>query len=108
MWRRFRARFNKKEALNRLKKIKDGMSLESKIKRYLIVGFAAAAAIFCFSISIYWMARADSANRYNLDSDVLKMNNDKVHLYNQCAGSAADVSYVDLHEVCGEDHDGCR
>ena len=71
-WRRFRTRFNTKEAKNRLKKVKEGMSQESKIRRYMIIGFASAAAVFCFSISIYWMARADSANRYEADADMLR------------------------------------
>lgn len=75
----------------------------------MIIGFAAAASIFCLSVSIYWIARADSANRYEADAEKLRISdNDQTHLFNQCAGMAADVSYVELHEICGEDYDGCR
>ena len=84
------------------------MQLESKIRRYFIIGFATAAAIFCLTISIYWMARSESANRYDKDANLLDENNDKVHLFDQCVGSASDVSYVELHEICGEDHATCR
>ena len=58
------------------------MQLESKVRRFFIIGFAAVAAIFYFSISIYWMARADSANRYNADAEKLQVNVDDTHLFN--------------------------
>ena len=77
----------------------------------MIIGFEAAAAIFCFAISVYWMARADSANRYDADADKLRVMDIDTHMYNQCAGFASDVSYVDFHEICGGDLggdiDGC-
>ena len=58
------------------------MKLESKLRRYLIIGFAAAASIFCLSVSIYWIARANSANRYEADADKLRVNDDETHLFN--------------------------
>ena len=58
------------------------MKLESKLRRYTIIGFEAMAAIFCFSISIYWMARADSANRYDADAGKLRVMDIDTHMYN--------------------------
>lgn len=81
IWRRFRLKFNKKEARSKLDKIKQGMQKENKIQKYLIIGFATVAAIFYFSISVYWMARADSANRYDSDAELLQASNQDVHLF---------------------------
>ena len=58
------------------------MQYESKARRYVILGFETAAAIFCFTISIYWMVRADSANRYNADADKLNVMDTDTHMYN--------------------------
>ena len=58
------------------------MQYESKARRYIIVGFEAAATVFCLTISIYWMARADSANRYNADADKLNVMDTDTHMYN--------------------------
>ena len=57
----------KEEARNKLKYIRDGMKKESKLRKFIIIAFAAFAAILCFSTSVYWMARADSANRLDAD-----------------------------------------
>lgn len=86
------------------------MRAESQIRRYLILGFAVFAAIFCFSISVYWMARADSANKFEAGATELmrRGNDDDTHLFNQCAGYASDVSYVELNDICGADHLECR
>ena len=59
------------------------MALETKFRKLLILGFAVAAAVLCLAIAIYYMIRADSANKLNSDrpSAVIGSSNEDIHLF---------------------------
>lgn len=82
------------------------MKRESKGAKYCIAGLAAFVALFCFGLSLYWMIRADSANLLDRDQPSGFGDGMGIHLYDSC-GQASDLSYVDLHEICGEDQESC-
>ena len=72
---------------------------------------AAILAVLAVGISIFWLARANSANMLNKDYEeaVARLSlqtETKTHAFDLC-GNFIGVESEDILEICGEDHNDC-